>query len=1133
MKKRIEKILQDLNEKQQEAVTHKDGPVLVIAGPGTGKTRVITHRIAYLICQHSIKPDSILAITFTNKSAEEMNERVNNIIGEPSGSKVKVSTFHAFCNRLLRRHAKGRHAKEIGLDEDFRLIDKDEQDELLTRIVKDLNLSLKDYKVNRMLSINSNLKQNLKELTETTTFYENGMSIIEEEDHENIRTIINRYQNELEKLNALDFDDLLLKTVRLLKEFTDIRELYQNEISYILVDEFHDVNFAQYSLLQHLCEPIEHLDLPILERNIMIVADKDQAIYSWRGSSTKYLEKFKEEFNPHIIGLEQHYRCSEVILEASKALINHNPDPDRPSLITNNSIGEKIVHCTFSDLIETQEAENIIKLVRNLKSNDFHTSGKQKPSNTIAVLYRNHKFAKVLAEQLALKNEFQFRQWVQDTNPFQEEFNQAIVSYLSLAVQENTYLVDYAINFPEMCIDGLTIIQLKKLAKKKKIELIDVLKDIDAHPNEIGPLTQKNIIRFWNHVNKFVEDIDVTNDNAHRIVNKLLDILELLRSPYRNEEIKMIANYQDDMNISTAIEVLSRAVEQRERIYITAKYGIDEYCAAHILYHTLKEYLSMPVQIQYLLPDAEKPRISDRGINILVGNFVELDSEKSEKRLLTIGTSNTIDPKIIQLDWSPPTDNLSYVNSVDSITALRLCQQLIGHFERHNLENIVVYDLETTSVNPNNADIIQIAYSLLNTEGEVCKEDVTFVKPPYGKIPKEVTEITGISNEDVKDAQSIDAVLPEICNFFQDNILVGHNIAEYDNVILRRDLKHYLDRDFTNLHYDTLVTARRLFPNEKRRLQSLADKFKIEYNKEKLHSADTDIEINRLVFKELLSVESKNLEMKSLTELLPFVGCGILARIETSNDKRTTAKVNSPSQKREISSHINTYFNAAKRYIKTYRIQKILPNLIHQSESLLLETPEMDRVKAMIIQLSKDDILSTPEDLEWKKVRADVQKNVNRFEKISSDHGINQFIDYQTRMIDAVSRFEKTSNEGIYVHEKSKRHEGKEQLTLMSLHTAKGTEFDYVVIIGLEDGVFPKVWTWTPEAIEEERRLFYVGMTRAKKRLYLCTNLHRFFEQQEDGFISAAQLTTNSNKPIQADSEFIREIPSDFIQKWP
>ena len=301
-------ILHELNEKQKESVIHKNGPLLVIAGPGTGKTKVITHRIAYLIRYHGIKPENILAITFTNKAAEEMQERINTEIGEPHGSSVKACTFHAFCVKVLRKHA-----LKIGLSENFTIFDQELQDEILTESVRELSLNADDYPPWLLRNIISDAKctlQNPVDAVDETDIYDS-------ETIENIRSVLQTYQHKLDEYDALDFDDLLLKTVELLG-VEEVKEAYHKEISYILVDEFHDVNRVQYHLLQLLCAPSE--------QNLMVVADEDQSIYSWRGSNPEYIDNFRTDFDPRTVELDDHYRCSEKILRAAEEVISRNPE---------------------------------------------------------------------------------------------------------------------------------------------------------------------------------------------------------------------------------------------------------------------------------------------------------------------------------------------------------------------------------------------------------------------------------------------------------------------------------------------------------------------------------------------------------------------------------------------------------------------------------------------------------------------------------------------------------------------------------------------------------------------------------------------------------------------------------------
>ena len=1138
-----EKEKKKLNEKQWEAVTYKDGPLLVIAGPGTGKTKVITHRIAYLIAEHEVKPENILAITFTNKAAEEMQERINNEIGEPHRSNVRISTFHAFCNRTLRKYA-----SLIQLDEDFTILDQEKQEDILDNIVQKLNFKRSNYKPKRLLNFINDLKRNLQELTETSEFYENGICITNEDNVTKIRNILELYQRELEGRNAIDFDDLIFKTVALFRKALEKSHdalknseknsqeneenyhkviSYIKEISYILVDEYHDVNEAQYQLLKLLIAPPKG--------NLMVVADKDQAIYSWRGSSTQYVDKFQADFTPHTIGLEQHYRCRKRILRAAKKVITRNPDPNRPLLETDNPMGEKIVHCTFCNPDKTEEAQNIITLIRNLKAKSSEDIDSEGLPNTIAILYRNHEFANVLTEQLALQNDMPFRRWIQSTNRFQETYRKVIVSYLSLVESETSPDIEHAINFPKMCIDELTLVQLKRIARQKEIGLVELLKDIEEYPQEVGPLTRHNIRQFWERIHKFVADAKIGNEKASKIVPKLLDILELFRSPYRSEELEIIENQPEAPNITNAQEVLHSAVENGDRIHIIASYGIDEYCAAHILRQTLETYLNQIVQIQFLLPNAGQPQITEKGVYLLIGDFDELEGEYTDEHILLIGSLKKSNVDVVELEQTLKSKAPANTNTVRSITTLKLCQGLIGSFEIHNMENIVIYDLETTGVDPETANIVEIAACYPDTSGK----DIDYyqlVKPPNGHIPKESTEIHKISEEKVRNKPGIAAVLPQFCDFIQDSILVGHNISQFDNPILGRVIKEHLeeDKDLTNFYYDTLVVARRLFPHARRNLGSLAKRFeimsKLDMRLEDLHSAGSDVAVNREVFKELIAVDFQNRKAESLAEFLPLVGFGILAKIEESQPEVPPTMDVNVATVGEILTETDAFLNAAKRFIQTYSSLDHTGNPILQADSLLLEQNEKTRIRGFMKELRQARIPNSPEDVEWKEERNNVIKGVRRFEEISADHRLRSFINYQTRMVNAVRRFEKISNEGDYSNEKRKREKTQEQLTLMSLHTAKGTEFDVVIIIGMEDENFPQ--TWNPETIEEERRLFYVGMTRAKKRLYLCTNMYRFYENQGDEFSYSSYATYSADDQNRATSMFIHEIPSDCIQKW-
>ena len=1037
-------ILHGLNEKQIEAVKHKDGPILVIAGPGTGKTKVITHRIAYLIREHGIKPYNILAITFTNKAAEEMRERVNDEIGEPHGSNIKVSTFHAFGVKVLRKHA-----QHIGLSENFAIFDQEIQDELLEEVVRELNLNSRIYPSWRLRNIISERKCKLQNLTDDMAIDPDVLAEMDDPDaEENIKNAMKVYENKLIEYNALDFDDLLVKTVELFNLVSEVQAEYQKNISHILVDEYHDVNSAQYELLKLISASPDN--------NLMVVADADQSIYSWRGSNPQYIEHFMDDFSPKIVELDEHYRCSEKILRTAEEVIGKNTERQKQhTLKTHKDVGRDIYHYTFSTASE--EARNIIQIIGNL------VSKRGVSYRDIAIFYRTHKLADVLTEEL-LKRKIKFQR-IRPTNSFDEEINKGILSYLRFLQWQLPQDLENAINFPEKRVDDLSWVRLKWLALRNGITLVELLKNIDDYPEDVGPFTRRNIQGFWGRLEDLSEEIKV--EKIDKIVQKLFAILDCFRSPYRQKELGTIERQPEMQNVSLIQDVLYSALDRDEPITITASYGVDEYCAASIIHQTLKTYLNKNVELQ-LLPidtDRSKPYLNENGINFLIGDFGELDQTSADSRIIIIGTTAAEGISTLQLQS----------DSIRSIAALRLCQRILSRFESPNMSDMVIYDLETTGVDTRYANIVEIAAQRLNAVGNEVESYYRLVKPPGGYIPRETTRVHGIDENTVRDCPSIEMVLPELCGFIQDRILIGHNVAEYDNPILERVLQKHLKRGLPNPHYDTLVTARRLFPRQRRGIQALAEKFGIGYDR--LHRAMDDVEVNRKIFKELIRIDTQKQHVKSLTEFLPFVGAGILAKTSDIDEV-------------EILPEVKAYLNAAKRYVKV--------NHDGLSVDLPFEQTEKEQVAEFFNLLRESDVPVYKEDSDWIEHKSRFLNVVLNFERVGHGHQLTDFLDYQKLL----TSFDELDNKT-------------EQLTLMTLHAAKGTEFPVVFIIGMEDGNFPiGRSSLTLEELEEERRLFYVGMTRAQNQLYLSSAVYRF------------------NDRGQVTSMFIHEMPSNYLEKW-
>lgn len=359
--------LEGLNEAQQTAVTAGEGPILVLAGPGSGKTRVLTHRIVHLIREMNVPPWQIMAVTFTNKAAKEMRHRIETLLdGRPRG--LTMGTFHATCARILRQESDNL----IGYQQDFVIFDTADQQQVVKQALKDLNLDDKKFPVNKMLNGISNAKNELI----TAEMYTATNYIAEV-----TKRVYARYQQVLIANNGMDFDDLLMNTVLLFDQRPDVLQKYQERYRHILVDEFQDTNTAQYGLLKRLAAA---------HSNIFAVGDSDQSIYKWRGADYRNINRFREMYpQAELILLEQNYRSTQIILDVAKAVIKQNKNRVHKELFTTRQGGEKIVVREVYD--EREEADVILGQIQNMILDGYSPGD-------VAVMYRTNAQSRVLEE---------------------------------------------------------------------------------------------------------------------------------------------------------------------------------------------------------------------------------------------------------------------------------------------------------------------------------------------------------------------------------------------------------------------------------------------------------------------------------------------------------------------------------------------------------------------------------------------------------------------------------------------------------------------------------------------------------------------------------------------------------------
>ncbi len=371
-----------MNPQQQEGITSVDGPVLLLAGAGSGKTRVITHRIAYLIEERGAAPDSILAVTFTNKAAKEMQERVDKIMGQAglsqSLAKPTLATFHSFCVRALRRDIEAMRVNGKGLTRSFAIYDETDQQAVVKSALKRLGVDDKQLKPRVALGRISWAKNHMLDPQE---YFLGSTNPLEEK----IAHIYKIYKDELFKANALDFDDLLLETVRLLKSSAEVRERYNRKYRYLLIDEYQDTNRPQYELMKLLGT----------HGNVCVVGDEDQSIYSWRGADIKNILDFEKEFpNARTIRLEQNYRSTQVILEGASAVVAQNTQRKGKNLWTSREGGSLI------GLYEAPDGESEAIFIADKVNKYLKAAGETEDAPRCAVLYRTNSQSRLVEEAL-------------------------------------------------------------------------------------------------------------------------------------------------------------------------------------------------------------------------------------------------------------------------------------------------------------------------------------------------------------------------------------------------------------------------------------------------------------------------------------------------------------------------------------------------------------------------------------------------------------------------------------------------------------------------------------------------------------------------------------------------------------
>ena len=515
-------LLNGMNPRQKEAVLHTDGPLLLMAGAGSGKTRVLTHRIAYLIEEKEVNPWNILAITFTNKAAKEMKERVNAILAS-GGEDVWVSTFHSMCVRILRRDV-----DFIGYNRNFTIIDSSEQLTLMKRILKELNIDPKKYDPRSILGTISQAKNSLQTPQDFAkmqgSYYE-----------EIAAKCYAAYQKELQYNQCMDFDDLIMNTIRLFEEHPDSLTYYQNKFHYIHVDEYQDTNHAQYTLVNLLAGRF---------RNLCVVGDADQSIYGWRGADMQNILDFEKDYpDAAVILLEQNYRSTKNILSAANQVIENNSNRKPKNLWTENKEGNKITYYRADN--ERDETRFIVdRMQEEIRSN-------HRNYGDFAILYRTNAQSRVMEETL-LKANIPYKM-VGGHRFYDRKEIKDILAYLNvLANPQDSISFERIVNSPKRGIGPGSIEKLRSFASLHEWPLLEAAQNVDLA--NIGGKAGQQLGAFGEMIQEVTQMIPY------------LTVTELTK------EVLDRSGYLEDLKIQNTLEAQARIENLEEFLTVTQEF---------------------------------------------------------------------------------------------------------------------------------------------------------------------------------------------------------------------------------------------------------------------------------------------------------------------------------------------------------------------------------------------------------------------------------------------------------------------------------------------------------------------------------------------------------------------------------
>lgn len=993
----IDQILDSLNENQIEAVTKPVVPVLVIAGPGTGKTRLLVSRIAWLIKNENITPDKILALTFTNKAAAEMKSRLIELIG-PQASDVYAGTFHSFALNLLRRYH-----ERLELNPFFTVCDQTYQDQLVKKLCAPYIEENLDLKVKGILLSFSNYTIRAKKLF-----------VFADERYK-------EYQNHLHKHNLIDFDQIISFCLNLLAENRDVCEEYSYLYPAILVDEFQDTDPLQYGILRLLSQK---------DKNIFVVADDDQSIYSWRGANPENIKDFIQDFSiDKPVFLEINYRNGDKIISNAYRVISRTEriEPDKKQKVDvpkSNEIELKFFY---------HEKDEVDFILTKIKS----WADEKVPYSEMAIIYPFHKIGQSL-EQHIIKKQI----------PYQMATGKSIL---------DEPLVKRIILYLKFIRDAEDQISLEELAR---VELGESLHSLIRHmAQDQNSSFRKILYQFYKDENEklpYDSILRIKNFIAHiaNLVNlkgffkfsQLLDEIYLETDPRTHSVLSQYRKKLEKLDFIGESADLSQEKLSGKKIYVYHSDKRISFLAAELLKRVLNS------KVEPLDDDHSYSKLSENDLVI----ELELPEGKSGQKLECL-----------------PLYNMKNENRQGSLSNLfKYLQWYTSHDDNNPFNKYVVLDLETTDKDKNTCGIVEIAAVLI--ENNVISDELNLLINPEKTISKSAQKVHQISQEDVNKAPKIEEFWPKFLDFIGDSILIAHNGYNFDFPILDRYSKKISGIKLSNSRIDTLVIARNLFPGESNSIDALMQRFNLKA--EKRHRALEDVQILTKIMQKL---QILRLEIGRLTSLEMFLDIISLANFLEEKISGTEDKIFFIAGGRKLQS---AYSKIRALYVKTFKI----------SDDILRE------------QIREKLYRSNPNLLSY-------QNNEHLLEKIKQLATQYDDVDFEEATANFLTQLSLNSSQDQL--------ENINAISLLTYYSAKGLEFEKVILMGMENKNMPGFHALKtdadddrpiPKKLEEQRRLFYVGMTRAKTELILTAVKNRGgWEHESSPFLKDIKIKRN------------------------